>query len=52
MVQELTPDEKMRVSTLLSRDIPRNSVRNTNPEDLRKLQPILAQKIAYESVMH
>lgn len=49
MIQDLTPAEKMRVSSMLSRDIPRNSVavRNSNPEDLKKLQPILAQKIAY-----
>lgn len=53
MIQTMSNEEKQRISTILfgnGRDSVASVRQTTDPEDRKKLQSILAQKIAYESV--
>jgi hypothetical protein len=53
MIQGLTGEEKQRLSTIIFNNIPESAVtvRHSDPEERKKLQSILAQKIAYETVV-
>jgi hypothetical protein len=53
MIQELSGEEKQKLSNIIFYNIPEkaSSVRYVDPEERKKLQSILAQKIAYEAVL-